>query len=739
MQSIQKWFQPWLLLLFIIIVASAYRFPLLDTLPPGLNFDEGGEGVAALDVTQGNFQIWWLIGGGKQPLMAYLVQPLFWIFGPTRFALRLYTALMGVGAVAACYFFAVWLFETKRFPGPPKGGGQSDISSAGGGGRIINIYHLLPAFAALGLATAFWHVSFSRIAFRALSTPFVEGLALALFWQALRRERWRDFLWAGGVIGAMIYTYLAGWFTPVALGLFLMLEAVFALWQRQRPLLLQHWQKWLGLVGAAAVVAGPLLLYFALNPNLFFDRGQSVSIFSTTAGGNEFWAVLWHTISTTIGTFFSLTGDPNPLANIPGRPLLSPLLAFFFGLGLVVSLIKTAQLFQRKAITDKNNASESAPSDSWWLDQIVPLFLLCGWGVMLLPAILAPEGAPHHLRLIGTTPFTYTFIALGLVWLIQAVTTVLKSAKLALPLGWTCLIAVFGFVGWQTYHDYFVVWANEIDHYDPFDVFAEELAQQIAADDDPNTIYLIPMDQRAAHEARHYTLDFLYQGETPYAYIPVDEPLLAQQLNRVIDEQTSLKVVRWTKFTKHSDADEREAFTFALHTNGAQLEAITEFPMYNIESYTLPEQDQPFILPTIEAPIDITLDGLIQIRQAEVPSEITPNQEVAVAVTVAPIAPIEADYRASVRLFTAEGQSVSQVDRTLRHNWHQPTSLWPREEVNEYYLLPLPADTPPGPYQVRLVVYHPETLAPLTENGLVEVPLGEIFISETALAAQHRE
>jgi hypothetical protein len=103
---------------------------------------------------------------------------------------------------------------------------------------------------------------------------------------------------------------------------------------------------------------------------------------------------------------------------------------------------------------------------------------------------------------------------------------------------------------------------------------------------------------------------------------------------------------------------------------------------------------------------------------------------VGVALTLAPIAQLGADYRASVRLLGPAGQSVAQVDRTLRHNWHQTASLWPREEINSYFLLPLPAEPAPGQYQVIVVIYHPDTLAPLTQAGLVEVPLGQVSLGE---------
>ncbi|MDX1524317.1 MAG: hypothetical protein R3264_21990, partial [Anaerolineae bacterium] len=296
--------QNFLALLLITGIAIAFRVPLLETLPPGLNFDEGGEGVAALDVAQGVYRLWWPIGGGKQPLMAYLVQPLLFVFGRTVLALRLYPALMGLGAVLACYFFAARLFPPRQSSNP--------------------LHTFIPALTAMGLATAFWHVAFSRIAFRALSTPFVEALAFGFFWLALSSERRRDVWLAGAFIGGMIYTYLAGWFVPVVIVLFLAVEALLAWRNRHRPLVAQHGSKLLQMVGAAAVVAGPLLGYFGLNPGAFFDRGQAVSVFSAAAPG-EMGSVVLQTTLTTLGTFFSLTGDPNPLANIPGRPELGPL------------------------------------------------------------------------------------------------------------------------------------------------------------------------------------------------------------------------------------------------------------------------------------------------------------------------------------------------------------------------------------------------------------------------------
>ncbi|MCS7259374.1 MAG: hypothetical protein NZ765_01125, partial [Anaerolineae bacterium] len=139
--------------LIVLLIAAALRYSALEQLPPGLHFDEGGEGIAALDVTHGVLRIWWPIGGGKEPLMAYLVQPLFWWLGATRLALRAYAATMGVITVVA----TMWLAR------------EWVAASAGDAQRSSGANIALPLLAGMGLATAFWHVAYSRIGFRALA------------------------------------------------------------------------------------------------------------------------------------------------------------------------------------------------------------------------------------------------------------------------------------------------------------------------------------------------------------------------------------------------------------------------------------------------------------------------------------------------------------------------------------------------------------------------------------------
>ena len=271
-----------------------------------------------------------------------------------------------------------------------------------------------------------------------------------------------------------------------------------------------------------------------------------------------------------------------------------------------------------------------------------------------------------------------------------------------------------------TARDYFVRWARLPELYMAYDVYAVELAERMAAETDPATAYVIPMDLRAGHEARHYSLDFLYRGAAPYYYLPVDEATVAGRLTEAAAGHKTLRVVRWSQ-DKHVAADEREVVTFLLATT-ARLVGEETYPAYRIETWALPSAQATFALPAIQTAVGVTLGRVLRLEAADVSVR---GETVAVALRWAPLAAMDADYKASLRLVAADGRIAAQKDRFLRHNWHQGASLWPPETVNEYYLLP---PVPPGKYEVQVVVYHPQTLAPLVADGNAEVSLGMVEV-----------
>jgi 4-amino-4-deoxy-L-arabinose transferase-like glycosyltransferase len=718
------WKSPWASLAFVLVVAALLRSPGLASVPPGLSFDEAGNGVAAMDVATGQYRLWWPIGGGKEPLIVYLLQPLIWLFGQTPVALRLYAATMGIISVAATYWLAWEMFVAGR------------VSERGD-----PIPSLLPLFAALGLATAFWHVAFSRLAFRALALPAIGALALAWLWRALRisetgggRTRsWHHFAGSGVLIGLAVYTYLAGRLVPAVLILFFAAEAVLAWLRGLTPLIIRQFRGLAILALAALLLILPLSVFFAQNPGSLFERAGVVSIFSPDWNQGDVGGTLLRVTLMTLGTFAAVTGDPNPIANLPGRPMLGLVLALFFWLGVIVSFLCVVRFAAgRGPVRGRFAAPIPSTMEGDRLLAASFLLLLCWWVVMLLPGILAPEGAPHHLRIIGTAPVTYILVAVGLSQIASTKSLIPNKQlnKSAYPWKWFAVsssryvgwlvVLMFMIIGLVTARDYFRRWSQLPELYMAYDVYAFELMEQMASEGDPSAVYIIPMDARAGNEARHYTLDFLYRGDTPYYYVPVDEMSVAEQLTKAAHGHDTLRVVRWLQ-DKHAGADEREVVTYLL-ARGARLVAEELHPAYRIETWALPSTVTTFSLPTIDKEIGATFGGVLRLEAADLS---TVGDTVAVAIRWAPLAAMDADYKASLRLVGADGSVAAQRDRFLRHNWHQGTSLWPPETVNEYYLLP---PVSPGKYEVRVLVYHPETLLPLMTDEGAELSLGSVRV-----------
>ena len=716
-----------ILVIFILLIAAFLRLYQLPDLPPGLNFDEAGNGVAAVDILNGSPKIWWRIGGGKEPLWPYLIALSTLTLGYAPLALRLPAALVGILTIAAVYPLTRTLFHNQQ-------------------ARLIAILTML------GLALSDWHLHFSRLGFRAILLPLLSTLAFYFLWRGLtKRNIWfrvSDFKfrvaysWLSSFFIALaIYSYLGARMLPLVLILFFVLYWLICRLRRDKiststtdihhsPFIIRYFLSIFGLIIFFLI---PLIIYFTFNPADFVARSTTVSIFNPAWNNGDLIGTAWRTLVLTLSTFIGLQGDANPLVNLPNQPALPVFLAPFFLLGLAVSLY---------------HALRSPPQSL----NLSHLFLLCWWSVMLLPAILAPEGAPHHLRLIGTIVPTYILVALGFATTVNFLTKIiaqlspikLYAKRLTYLLPATCYVLLAS----QTYINYFIRWPNSIDFTLPFDLYATRLAIDIAQAPD-DVAYALPMDIRAAEEARHYTLDYLLASHetAPYTYVPVNERNSEALLNQVVKGKDELHVVRWTD-DKHSDADAKEIVTYLLETT-AQPISRKSFPVYDTEIYSLPNLTDPdcnqdsakyesgdcsptsslFKLPIINNPIKATFDGLLRLDSAYVQSTAAISDAwLPVALTLAPLAPMDVDYKVSIRLISSSGERVAQKDRTLLHNFHQGTSLWPRETVNEYYLLPIPPDTPPGDYMVVVVIYHPETLAPLTVQGMVEVPLGVVTV-----------
>lgn len=393
----------------VVLLATALRLIALDRVPPGLFYDEAANGVDALRVLAGAHPVFFTGNQGREPLLIYLQAATFALIGPSPLALHIPTAMLGILTVAATYATFRAFFDQR-----------------------------VGLIAALLLAVSFWHLSLSRLAFRAVAFPLFATLATFWCWKGLHTGRARHFAISGVFLGLGLYTYIPSRLAPVLFAAWILCFLAIPAWRKQMP----------GLtvlrgvaVGAAlfALTAFPLARYFYHHPSDFISRinaeRQTAPNVSPLEGFSESVRAL------------AVAGDLNPRHNLPGRPFLDLFVTIAAALGIALALRR-------------------------WRDG-ASLFVL-GWSVaMLAPAALSQEPW-HTLRLVGELPFVLGLAALGFDWLAR----VCWKRR---PVGSIVAILALLFSGLLATRDYFFVWATSPATYDAFEgsaLYAPRLLDQ---------------------------------------------------------------------------------------------------------------------------------------------------------------------------------------------------------------------------------------------------------------------
>ena len=288
-----------LALLFILLLAAGLRFCCLKTLPPGLHFDEGFQGVSARTLLEGGPpQLFFEEDMGEEPIAIYLVALSLHVFGQEPWAIRLVSAIVGLLTVPLAWCLGRELFRN----------------------RVVGLG------AALVLAILYWHVSFSRLGMEPILVPCFATLAFAGMARALNTNRLPAFALAGLALGGSLYTYKAGYFVPILAIVWVGCAAVM-----ERGFL-RRYGRGLALVALMALlVAAPIALYFLTHLEQFLNRPASVTSPPQEMAGN---------LLRVLGMFF-VEGDANPRSNLPGRPILDPFLALLFLVGLARIVLET--------------------------------------------------------------------------------------------------------------------------------------------------------------------------------------------------------------------------------------------------------------------------------------------------------------------------------------------------------------------------------------------------------------
>jgi len=301
------------------------------------------------------------------------------------------------------------------------------------------------------------------------------------------------------------------------------------------------------------------------------------------------------------------------------------------------------------------------------------------------------------------------------------------------------VIALLFYTSYSAYRDYFIIWAQRDEVYWAFDGQVTELAHRINEDDDPEVVYLFPVNygfKTLYLDYRDYTLDFLYRGKVPYHYLIVDEESLLPDLTTICRGKSKVRFIIWTHGS-HIDADPRDLLPFVFEKHGQKV-GEEGFRGYKVLTYRLPSAEVTFTLPREPIRTEVNFgDRLILQGYAHGPTFSegrtaragTPSgEETWLLLRWQVREPMTENYNVSITLRDQKGHLAGQADRPLMSNEHRYTSQWQGGQmVTTYHLLPTLPATPPGEYHIEIGVYEPQTMQGLAVLGEDLVTQGWTF------------
>lgn len=423
----------------IITLGGFLRFYRITEIPLGLYPDEAMNGSNAQEsLSTGHFRVFYPENNGREGLFINMQAISVAAFGPTPWALRIVSAIIGTLTILGIYLVTKELLAS----------------------------HAAALLASLFLATSYWHLNFSRIGFRAIMLPMMATFGIYFLFKGLRRGKPSDLILAGLFTGLGLYTYIAFRFMVFVFAV--PIVAALIKWRRERK---QKTDKSIHCIPCsvalyifvAFIAIIPIGLYFVQHPQDFLNRAGEVSVFASASPLKSF----AKSAGLTLQMFF-YKGDGNWRHNLAYAPQLHPLVALFFIIG-IATLIRTFKNYRLSAI-----------------------ILLVWFVAMLLPVALTREGLPHALRAIGMLPPVIILAAFGADTVRRAINTWASREKIKWPQKVMQLerirrelIIFFALalmvIPLATYRDYFLIWANNPETYSAFDTGHLHLGQYLAS------------------------------------------------------------------------------------------------------------------------------------------------------------------------------------------------------------------------------------------------------------------
>ncbi len=597
--------------------------------------------------------------------------------------------------------------------------------------------------AALLFAVSTWLLGMGRIATPNWSlVPLLTTLTYYCFWRGWQTSQRRYFALSGLVMGLLFYGYIPGYFVPLTLALFLA-----TVWLTKRlklpmanlpsPLLPTPYFLLPFLI--ALLVAAPILIFLALNPVSVLQRPLQLADTNQLASDNSMLQGVVDMLST-FGFY------PNWLWQGRWESMaFDPLVTILFVLGALLVL--------------------------WRWRQAGYLFLLLWWGVMIAPALLSRSASLGFIfevwrRGIGAQPVSFILVAIALQTIItwpilgaksqksestEQQSSPATSARQEFARSFLYPMTIIGvtvfFSAGLSYWLYFGRWANS--GVIPL-LFAESpvgMVEWMTTVEDDDTLFIFPIRPDVSPTTRPelFTVLYLYDGSATITLLVMDETLIAQSLSDVLAQQPTTVILM---MSDRVEVDPKGYFGYALALYGDVVgpESWSDklLPNYQVTIYQK-RSAQGNVAPLAEA--NTNFGDVLQLVRQQIPTDpLTAGQSLNVALRWVSLTAPQVDYNVGLVVDDAQGYEVTKVNKALLSQGDYATSQhWlSGNESTQYYTLALPAETPPGTYLLRVVVYNVDNGQQLTPVGgetdlslkLAEVEIGSSSTQIDAIRPQ---
>jgi 4-amino-4-deoxy-L-arabinose transferase-like glycosyltransferase len=226
----------------------------------------------------------------------------------------------------------------------------------------------------------------------------------------------------------------------------------------------------------------------------------------------------------------------------------------------------------------------------------------------------------------------------------------------------------------------------------------------------PNDIVLVhPLE---------YGVDYYYTGSAPLLKVDPDQ----EEITNLLQTSLAGKQRAFLAWPFGTLADQQGILPFFLEMNGRLVDRVL-FRGYWLNIYELyPEISLPELQPASANFGDVLLTGIFLQKEVEA------NTAICLALRWQLTGFTSKAYKATVTLWDEMGHCLSSTDVLIRNRSGLSTQYWELgEEAVNFYVMPLPLGTPPGPYQIRVGVYDEATLRSLDVLDEAGNPAGVAF------------